>query len=68
MEEKVMYTPKEVAEMCKAYRSVCGGFNSAVKSNEIIDYEKIVPQNVRNIINNLNQLERTAQQEAFKKH
>ena len=67
MEEKEKYTPEEVARMCQAYRSVCGGLGGPVKSSIITNYEETVPKNVRDIINNLNQLEKTTQQEALKK-
>lgn len=58
MEEKESYTPREVAEICRAYLKTHEDESTAAL--EIVRYEGIVPKNVRDIIYELSSLEKTA--------
>ena len=53
------YTPREVAQMCKAYRKVCGGFNGSVDAQTIQEYEATVPKQIRDEIYAINTQERS---------
>ncbi|MEK6925882.1 MAG: hypothetical protein AABW50_01245 [Nanoarchaeota archaeon] len=65
MEQRKSYLPKQVAEICLAYRSLCGGFDGPVHAETINKYEKVIPKNIRVIIDNLNDLEETANEKSL---
>ena len=64
MEEKESYTPREVAEICRAYlRTHKDGSTTAAeieRYERIVPYEGSVPKNVRDVINQLSSLEKMA--------
>ena len=67
MENKDSYSPKEVAQIARAYRLVKGGFDNSVSLEVIKKYKETVPEKVRKIIDNLNNLESLVRQKALEK-
>ncbi len=67
MEEKKFYSPEEVAEIARNYHSVgkVEGHNLPMESQIRKRYEEIVPKNVREIIDKLNDLELIAFKKSF---